>query len=325
MKSCKSWIDAKSEANESIRPFCNNIPNLSEWSPSKYECNSNRDAVLLCNIMRYQGHIPRNYRNFDSTHHQNHLHHDSSTSEDALSNISNNLGGSVVLADYCPFMQQVSWSINNEIRDSKCSFEENRPDEHKNYILEEYGHESKCFLHNSTWQIYSDKCQSRITVSKTIGCYSYTCDANQGLLVRVNGQLVRCEYAGQVVEFKIRNKLKKKLTVHFGNLICPSCEEICQNQIKCPSQDHIKTISQRNSNDSKETRKDSIVKSTSSNSAENDNHHRKSSFSSFLNSQHEYCLKQMIISRATKLESYKFVSILVYLISNFKVFYCYCC
>ena len=79
----------------------------------------------------------------------------------------------MILADYCPFMQQVSWSINNEtIRDSKCSFEENMPSETKNYVLEEYGSQSKCFLHNRTWQIYSDKCQSRITVSKTIGCYN---------------------------------------------------------------------------------------------------------------------------------------------------------
>ncbi len=88
-----------------------------------------------------------------------------------------------VLADYCPFMQQVSWSINNEIRDSKCSFEENKPDKNKNYILEQYGKSSKCFLHNRTWQIYSDKCQSRITVSKTIGCYKYECNPRLGLLV----------------------------------------------------------------------------------------------------------------------------------------------
>jgi hypothetical protein len=38
------------------------------------------------------------------------------------------IGGSVVLADFCPFMQQVSWSVNNEVvRDSKCIYEENRP------------------------------------------------------------------------------------------------------------------------------------------------------------------------------------------------------
>lgn len=83
------------------------------------------------------------------------------------------VGGSVLLADFCPFMQQVSWSFNggNEIRDSKCSLEENEPENKRNYILEEYGHESKCFLHDQAWNIYTDKCQSKITVSKTVGCY----------------------------------------------------------------------------------------------------------------------------------------------------------
>jgi hypothetical protein len=111
-------------------------------------------------------------------HHQNqHLHKTyGNRSIVANSNGHNSLaaylGGSVILADYCPFMQQVSWSINNEIRDSKCLYEENKPDKSKNYILEEYGRSARCFLHNRSWQIYADKCQSRITVSKTIGCYN---------------------------------------------------------------------------------------------------------------------------------------------------------
>jgi hypothetical protein len=45
----------------SIRPFCNNIPNVGTAS-SKYECNLNRDAVLLCNLMRYHHPIPAMYR-----------------------------------------------------------------------------------------------------------------------------------------------------------------------------------------------------------------------------------------------------------------------
>ena len=68
-------------------------------------------------------------------------------------------------------MQQVSWSINNDVRDSKCIYDENRPDVHKNYILEDYGTNSKCFMHARSWLIYTEKCNSRITVSKTIGCY----------------------------------------------------------------------------------------------------------------------------------------------------------
>ena len=110
-------------------------------------------------------------------HHQNgHLHRQLANKSLTVDNshcwVAGYVGGSVVLADYGPFMQLVSWSINNEIRDSKCLYEENRPDKHKNYILEEYGKSSRCFLHNRSWQIYADRCQSRITVSKTIGCYN---------------------------------------------------------------------------------------------------------------------------------------------------------
>lgn len=71
-------------------------------------------------------------------------------------------------------MQQVSWSMNNQIRDSKCIFEENSPDQAKNYILEDYSSKSKCFSHSKSWLIYTDNCNSRITVSKTIGCYQVT-------------------------------------------------------------------------------------------------------------------------------------------------------
>jgi len=55
----------------------------------------------------------------------------------------------------------------------------------------------------------------------------YKCDPNLGLMIKVNDQLIKCSYKNQVVEFKIKNKSKKTLTVHFGNLICPACTDIC--------------------------------------------------------------------------------------------------
>lgn len=61
MKSCKQWIDDRQAKGLSIRPFCNNLPN-SVGTTSKYECNSHRDAVLLCNLMKYTNSIPEQYR-----------------------------------------------------------------------------------------------------------------------------------------------------------------------------------------------------------------------------------------------------------------------
>ena len=61
-------------------------------------------------------------KNFDSKFVRGHFQQGNVTA------ITDFIGGSVVLADYCPFMQQVSWSVNNEvIRDSKCIYDENRP------------------------------------------------------------------------------------------------------------------------------------------------------------------------------------------------------
>ena len=61
-KSCMSWIDEKLERQDSIRPYCNNIPNVEGNTGSKYECNAKKDAVLLCNLMRYNRKIPSDYR-----------------------------------------------------------------------------------------------------------------------------------------------------------------------------------------------------------------------------------------------------------------------
>lgn len=94
------------------------------------------------------------------------------TPEEEEAEATAHLGGSVLLADYCPFMQQVIWSVNGDIRDSKCTIDENKPaDESKNYVLEEYSARSKCILHDRTWNVYTDECRSRISVSKTVGCY----------------------------------------------------------------------------------------------------------------------------------------------------------
>jgi len=301
-KSCKSWIDEKRHKGESIRPFCNNIPNVAGNTESKYECNANRDAVLLCNLMRYHHSIPYFYRNFDSTHHQNHLHSDAKEFT-SLNPVFSYLGGSVILADYCPFMQQVSWSVSSDqIRDSKCSFDENKPDKSKNYVLEEYGKNSKCFLHNRTWQIYSEKCSSRITVSKTIGCYNYKCDPNEGLLVKVNDQYFKCAYKNQILDFRINtNSQNKNLSVYFGNLICPSCQEICSDL--CPSELITTTPTIIQSNSQEEGFFMSHLRHNSYNNKE----------STFLNEQHSECLK-IVFNSGSKIINDKFIKYLLILI-----------
>ena len=68
----------------------------------------------------------------------------------------------------------------------------------------------------------------------------YKCDPEHGLLVKVNDQYVKCSYKDQVVEFKINSNVQNRnLSVYFGNLVCPSCHDMCKNQIKCPPEQYI--------------------------------------------------------------------------------------
>lgn len=62
-------------------------------------------------------------------------------------------GGSVQLADYCPYKQEFTWKFNDiVIRGSQCSFVENSPNSDKNFALEHYGENSKCFYNKEMWQ-----------------------------------------------------------------------------------------------------------------------------------------------------------------------------
>jgi hypothetical protein len=206
--------------------------------------------------------------------------------------ISAYLGGSVILADYCPFMQQVSWSINNEIRDSKCLYEENKPDKNKNYILEEYGKSARCFLHNRSWQIYADKCQSRITVSKTIGCYNYKCDPKLGLLVKIHDKYIKCSHKDEVIEFT-SNSNNKNSNFYFGNIVCPSCEEMCKDQIKCPSaDDYISATIDDQQIKHDDIGEVNVVVPGKRHASSFQNSHKSSNNLHYLHNQHEFCLRQ---------------------------------
>lgn len=50
----------------------------------------------------------------------------------------------------------------------------------------------------------------------------YFCDTNQGLVVNINNNRIVCT-KDQIVEFVITHEEK----IYFGNIICPSCEELC--------------------------------------------------------------------------------------------------
>jgi len=130
-KSCKYWIDSRRKAKKSIRPFCDEA----KKDLLETKCTTNRDAVALCNLKKHDEDLPQIYQNFDYI--------------PGVKGDLSRYGGSVNLADYCPYIQEFTWKLHGiVVRGSKCQFFANNPVPEKNFALEYYGNNSKCFNHN---------------------------------------------------------------------------------------------------------------------------------------------------------------------------------
>ncbi|ELU01743.1 hypothetical protein CAPTEDRAFT_106683, partial [Capitella teleta] len=207
MKSCKHWIDRKQDRCEHIHPFCNRAKRRDALQT---ECTENRQSVALCNLVEFDKPLPREYQHFDSIH---------GVTSDQVTHF----GGSVALADYCPYVQELNWKKGSvAIRGSKCHLERNNADPEINYTLERYGNRSKCFEHLEQWQLRH--CGQTYDVEHWgSGCYQYACNQS-GLFIEVQGQQYQCYRQGQVID--IQEVTSEWL--HLGSIICPSCIDICQ-------------------------------------------------------------------------------------------------
>lgn len=79
------------------------------------ECSEDRNSVALCNLVQHGYSLPELYQNFDYIPHV-------SRAEIPF------YGGSVALADFCPYIQEFTWRSDNiAIRGSNCLYEENNP------------------------------------------------------------------------------------------------------------------------------------------------------------------------------------------------------
>lgn len=221
MKSCKEWIDKRRRDGKSIHPFCEKV----KEEPLETECNDARDAVALCNLRRYDVNLPPLYQNFDSI---------KGVGQKFLLD---RYGGSVSLADYCPYIQEFTWKSKDVVvRGSQCQFVENSPPQDKNFALESYGPNSRCFNHKEKWEERACS-QSRHWQHWGSGCYKYECVDGKIHLEIANLTYV-CDYKDQ--EIKIQRLVNGWL--HMGTIICPSCDELCPNSI-CRDLIKTKTVS----------------------------------------------------------------------------------
>lgn len=210
MNSCKEWI-ARSHRGLSIHPFCTKL----KRDPLQTECTDDRSSVALCNLVNHEQTLPKVYQNFDTIEH-------------VTSGEEGNYGGSVSLADYCPYIQEFTWRSKNVIvRGSHCQYEDNNPKADKNFALEHYGKESRCFDHtNKMWEERSCS-QMRQWQHWGSGCYRYQCEGGR-LHILVGKYNYTCYHAHQSITIRIISNN----WLHKGAIVCPPCNDICGDEFE---------------------------------------------------------------------------------------------
>ncbi|KAM7315107.1 leishmanolysin-like peptidase [Ixodes scapularis] len=209
LKSCKDWIDSRRARGVTIHPFCDKV----KKDPLETECTESRDSVALCNLVDHGEELEPVFQNFDSI-------------PGVPSAELGRHGGSVILADYCPYIQEFTWnSKNTVVRGSRCQFPENNPQDEKNFALEYYGPGSKCFNHNKEMWEERTCHQVRQWPHWGSGCYKYAC-ANGRLQIEVANYTYTCYHSKQ----EIKIQLQYSGWLHIGTIVCPPCREICAKE-----------------------------------------------------------------------------------------------
>ncbi|CAL1536224.1 unnamed protein product, partial [Lymnaea stagnalis] len=206
--SCYQWISTRMARGESIHPFCDQIKRGELWT----DCAHNRKSVALCNLVEYGQPLPAKYQYFDSL---------PGISRDDVGRFA----GSVALADYCPYLQEFSWTNENNVpvRGSNCQEAENNLEKAGNFFGESYGENSLCFEHASKW--YLHQCSStRSPQHAGSGCYQYSCVEGVGLVIQLENQTYRCYREKQVIKVIFQSSEY----IHQGSVVCPNCDLICR-------------------------------------------------------------------------------------------------
>ncbi|XP_064643669.1 leishmanolysin-like peptidase [Lineus longissimus] len=214
--SCLYWMEKHKHTERSIHPYCQQI----KYNDGlKTECTDTREAVALCNLIEFDKDLEPQYQYFSSL-------------PDVSDVLAGRYGGSVELADYCPYIQEFSWKRGDVvIRASKCMENENSPDKYSNYALESYGNNSVCIQQSAPWVLM--KCDRTHKVQHWgSGCYMHSC-SDKGLSLIVEGREYPCYKEGQVLQIKAISMGY----LHSGEIICPSCQEICKGDgMECPKE-----------------------------------------------------------------------------------------
>ncbi|KAK2160091.1 hypothetical protein NP493_1670g00027 [Ridgeia piscesae] len=136
-------------------------------------------------------------------------------------------GGSVRLADYCPFTQP--YMEKSSSRTSQCAFIDNKVEDKFNYLREAFGYSSICLRHKGTWSLQLvGKGQKLYPRRYGAGCYRVECGSKEsdGFVVYVDNTTYKCHTEDQ--ELTVSSLVRQR--VHTGVLVCPSYREACMKR-----------------------------------------------------------------------------------------------
>jgi leishmanolysin-like peptidase len=121
-------------------PFCKKLMVTNSMTSCTYDGSS----VGSCNLVQFGQDLAPIYQNFDIL--------DGVDAKDI-----GKVGGSVTLADFCPYIQEFTWKSDSSsggkaTRGTRCTDQSNQPNGDRNYALEEYGSRSLCIEQGGAWQ-----------------------------------------------------------------------------------------------------------------------------------------------------------------------------
>uniref|UniRef100_A0A8L8KUM5 Leishmanolysin-like peptidase n=1 Tax=Heligmosomoides polygyrus TaxID=6339 RepID=A0A8L8KUM5_HELPZ len=218
-KSCGEWINSKIENGELPSPFCNEVKHDGQKSLAYYfRCTSQRDSLAICNLVPYKKELPVQFRNFAKI-------------EGVSAVGAKHYGGTVELADYCPYSQEFQWKLPNSTlrQDSRCELEGNNRDGED--ILEVYGTLSRCFDFKQPFR--ERKCgRVRSLLHYMAGCYEHSCQNGTLHIAVHDSDFYPCYSTGQHIHIK-------RITdgwLREGVIVCPPCDEFCS---QCKNHDVV--------------------------------------------------------------------------------------
>uniref|UniRef100_A0A0X3NMF4 Leishmanolysin-like peptidase n=2 Tax=Schistocephalus solidus TaxID=70667 RepID=A0A0X3NMF4_SCHSO len=157
--SCFQFMSEQTKQRQSTAPFCYDSQLTRPASPVHVSCLPGGSSFGYCNLVRHRETLPPEYTYFASPN-----PFKTSFSLASASGLLSapgeggdcNLGGKVEMANFCPFVQEITWELQqgSVSRSSICTEPLNTfSSVAENYNLEIYGRHARCFSTSLNWRL----------------------------------------------------------------------------------------------------------------------------------------------------------------------------